>query len=579
MKHRIAQNGDTEYYIVTSEFAHSAELFAASQLQKYLNEALNIFMPYFSDRCPKRGKEILIGKTARNKCDDVDTAYLGDEGFTIRSVGEDVAIFGNTARGTVYGVFSFLERFLGYRCYTKDVETIEHKSELILDELNISETPAFEYRESYSRFAWDIEFAVKNKLNANLAPIPKEMGGRMKFFNCHHSFFDLVPPKYYKQSHPEYYSVSEDGDGKQLCLSHPDVFKIARQTLIGWIKENPDCRVFSVAQNDEYGYCRCEKCRQAEEYYGSPSGIIIDFVNRLAQSIEKEYPDVLIHTFAYQWSTKAPRNVRVHKNVMVRLCNIECRRGLSFEEYAQKDEGAGAKTAKEFLRNITEWSAISDRVYLWDYVVYFWNYLMPMLPITAIAENIRTYKRTGIKGLLMQGNFSYGGDASMGDLKNYLLAKLMWNPELDEKAIVREFIYGVFGKGAPYLHEYVQLMEQAITGSDAWIYDFPDAEYFKPEYIERGTELFEKAMAAETDPVIRKRIEREKLAMDYFNLACIESDEERAEKADEFYEHLKSLKMTEIIERVDLRLSIQYVKDGRYTRGRKGFYNSYYIVK
>lgn len=580
-KYIIAQNGQSAYWIVTSQFAENAELYAASQLQKYLYESLNTYVPYFSDRCIRRGKEIFIGKSARDIGANIDFSSLGEEGYLIQTIGDDILIAGNTGRGTLYGVYAFLEKFLKYRMFTNDVEKIEHKQELILSEMEIRETPAFEYRDCYSRFAWDIEFSVKNKLNGSAAPIPNEMGGKVKFYNCHHSFFDLVPPKYYKETHPEYYSVAEgDGNGKQLCLSNENVFEIARAQLVRWIKENPECRVFSIAQNDYDSYCQCPKCKAIDEYHKSPSGSVIRFVNRLAESIEKEYPQVLLHTFAYRYSKVAPKNLKVKDNVIVRLCNIECGRAIAFEDAADMaSTEKGAKEARDFLQNITDWMTICKRLYVWDYVLNFRHYLMPMLPLGVFAKNLQMYKKFNIQGVLMEGNFSYGGDASMGDLKNYVLAKLLWDPNENVDCLKKEFIYGVYGKGAPYIEKYVDLMEKSITGKYADIYDTTDREYYSEETIKQADALFELAEKADTNPTIIRRIQRERLAIEYMKTVRIEDNDKRCEAADALYEKLKEHKITEIAERTDLRDAIRWIKENQYASATRNWYSMYYIVK
>lgn len=577
----IAENGESTYWIVTSQFAENTELYAASQLQKYLYQSLNTFVPYFSDRSNRRGKEILIGKGARDISDKLDLSSLGEEGYLIQTLDDDIVIAGKTGRGTLYGVYAFLEKFLGYRMFTKDVERIDKKKELILNELCIRESPAFEYRDCYSRFAWDIEFSVKNRLNGSGAAIPNEMGGKVKFYNCHHSFFDLVPPKYYQKSHPEYYSVA-DGDlrGKQLCLSNESVFEIARKQLLRWIKENPECRVFSIAQNDFDTYCQCPKCKAIDDYHKSPSGSIIRFVNRLAESIEKEHPNVLLHTFAYRYSKVAPKHLRVRDNVIVRLCNIECERGIAFEDLASMaSTEKGTKEAQAFLQNIKDWMTICKRLYVWDYVVNFRHYLMPMLPLGVFAKNLQMYKNCNIRGVLMEGNFSYGGDASMGDLKNYILAKLLWEPDQDVEPLKKEFIYGVYGKGAEYIERYVEIMEKAITGKHVDIYDKTDAEYYSQELIDEADGLFELAENAEREPTILRRIRREHLAIQYMKTVRIENDEERSKAADLLYEALKEHKITEIMERTDIRDAIRWIKENRYASETRNWYGTYYIVK
>ena len=65
--------------------------------------------------------------------------------------------------------------------------------------------------------------------------------------------------------------------------------------------------MFSIGQNDNCRRCTCEKCMAIEEEEGSPAGPMIRFVNQLADAIRDEYPDVLLHTFAYQYTLPAPK--------------------------------------------------------------------------------------------------------------------------------------------------------------------------------------------------------------------------------------------------------------------------------
>ena len=82
-----------------------------------------------------------------------------------------------------------------------------------------------------------------------------------------------------------------------------------------WIRENPDCKVFSIAQNDWKNYCTCPDCKALDDQYGTPAATLITFVNRLAEDIKEDYPDVLLHTFAYQYTKKAPVGLQVADNV------------------------------------------------------------------------------------------------------------------------------------------------------------------------------------------------------------------------------------------------------------------------
>ncbi len=580
--YEIIKDGKSDYHIVTSQYASAAERHAAAELQTYLYQATDVCVPFFSDRCPRRGPEILVGMPPRDTEALTDVSDLGEEGFLIETLPSgDIAIRGASPRGTLYGVFRFLELFLGFRCFRRDIEKIDHHDELILEETKLREKPAFEYREAYFRFAFDGNFASKNRLNANLAEVSPEQGGHTKFFNFHHSFDDLVPTDVYFETHPEYFAEI-DGVRRghtQLCLTNPDVLKIATDKVFEWIRENPLCRVFSVGQNDIPAPCTCERCRALTEQDGSHAGPMIRFVNEIAKAVGKEYPDLLIHTFAYQYTKNAPRNVIPEKNVIVRLCNLECKHNRTFLELERDPENPAA----DFMKNIRDWAKLTDRLYLWDYCINFKNYLQPFPNFFTMAENIKTYRDEGIKGVLEQGNFSFGGGCAMDDLKSYLIARLLWNPDLDVHELIDEFTKGVFGKGAPYVKEYIYKISEAVRGDHPmWIYDFPDAPYFNDALIEECHALFEKAERAAESDEIRARIEREHLSIKFLIAARLEDETARAAAVDALKAELTRFRVTEIRERINLYVSLEHMKKSRYYKIEgvdRGEYRLYYIMR
>ncbi len=577
--YNIIQNGRSSYHIVTSQLASSAERFAASELQKYIYDSTGVCIPYFSDRCPRRGVEIMVGMAPRDSADAVDLTGLGEEGFVIRTLDSgDLVIRGAAARGTVYGVYRFLELFLGFRCFRRDIEKIDTREELVLPHTDIREKPAFEYREAYFRFAFDGNFASKNRLNANLAEVSMEQGGHTKFYNFHHSFDDLVPTDTYFASHPEYFS---EIDGvrtghTQLCLTNPAVLRIATEQVFRWIEENPHCRVFSVGQNDNSQPCTCPACRALTEQDGSHAGPMLRFVNAIAREVAKVYPEVLIHTFAYQYTRKAPKNVVPEPNVIVRLCNIECKHNKSFRELAGNPENP----AHDFMNNIKEWSAICNRLYLWDYCTNFKNYLQPFPNLFTMAENIRTYRDCGIRGVLEQGNFAYGGGAALDDLKSYVIARLLWHPDLDVHQLIDEFTAGVYGEGGRYVKAYIYKMAEAVSGDvPMGIYDSPSAGYFTDALVEECDRLFALAEEAAENEVIRERIRRERLSVRFLQVSREEDDIRRAELVDAFGEEVRHFRITEIRERVNLYVSLDNLKEKRYGDSHTGAYRLYYIMR
>jgi hypothetical protein len=90
----------------------------------------------------------------------------------------------------------------------------------------------------------------------------------------------------------------------QLCLSNPAVLEITTQNLRKKIAQNPAAKYWSVSQNDNRDYCTCDICRSLDSIEGSPSGSIINFVNKVAD----QFPDKMISTLAYEYGRHATKN-------------------------------------------------------------------------------------------------------------------------------------------------------------------------------------------------------------------------------------------------------------------------------
>ncbi len=567
MKRVIIENGVSNYAVVTSKFADEGVLFAAGQLKQYLDAATDAVVPYFSDRCEKRGPEICVGENVRGHREDL--TMLDEEGFLIKTEGENLYITGKTPRGVIYGVYKFLEIYIRLRHFNREVETYDKVEALTVEDITYWENPAFEYRDSYFRGAFDCDFAVKNRLNSTLAHIPYERGGKRKFYNLHHSFYDILPPEQYFESHPEWYSEI-DGEriikighkDTQLCLTNREAIAEAIKNVRKWILARPDCSVFSIAQNDNIHMCTCENCRKMNEEEGSPAGSVLYFVNAIAGALEEEFPHVLFHTFAYKYSAPAPRHIKARDNVIVRLCNIEC----SWEESVEAQAAADPESpCGGFAKNIADWSKICKHLYIWDYACNFHFYLLPFPNYRVLQENLRYYKKNGVHGVLQQSNFAYGNTSGFADLENYLASRLMWNPEEDLNALIEDYTGACFGNGAPYIRQLLELLQDRVKGHRMTLYYKPDASFITDDLVEEMDSLFKKALAAEPEGDAHARLAREALSVEFLRLTRLALDTPgREEMADALYEKVKAHGITEIFERKELRASFQCLKQVRY---------------
>lgn len=582
----LIDNKKTNYHIVHSVNSTECERYACSQLQKYLYESLDYPIPIFSDKCSSRGPEILIGSARGNNIKNLINNY-SEEAYIIKEENDNIIITGNSPRGILYGVYRFLEEFIGFRCFSIDCETYRKQNILSINKgYQLIFDFSFEYREVYFTKAFNGDFASKNMLNSNLANLSNIHGNKVKWFNFHHSFSDLINPNEYFDSHPEYFSLIDGKRRKEhteLCLSNKDVFNLCLNKLRTWIIENPDCKIFSVAQDEWMGHfikmaCECENCKKIDEENNSQSGSIITFVNKLANEIKKEFPDKLIHTFAYQYSRKTPTKVIPLENVIVRLCNIECSWSRSIEESAKINK---TSESAKFYQDLIDWSKITNRLYIWDYAVNFRNYLLPFPNLHTMEKNIKLYRKMKVKGILMQGNFSHGGGGYLDELKSYVVSRLLRDDERKLDELIQEFCDNYYGiESSKLIIDYINIWEEQVKDYDLWLYDDADSEMFNDEIINKSFELLNTALLLTNNHIYKERIEKLLLGIEYLYLVRLELNYPNREMLiDNFKEKLLKHRITEIFERTAIDYSINFMKNSRYAKERPNWYSLYYIMK
>jgi len=378
---------------------------------------------------------------------------LGEDGFLIKTAGAKLVIVGGKGRGALYGVSAFLEDTLGCRIYARDAVFTPRRPTIEVGPLDRRDAPVFSYREVLMPDALDDGFAGWHKLD-NQRVRQRDWGLFV------HTFKTFIPPENISRTIPTISPSSTDSVSRRSDLPDPSGGPPARRRRTeGQDRGESRSRFWSVSQNDTFGPCQCPACRAMDEKYGGPSGTILDFVNRVA----REFPDKIISTLAYQYSRRAPQGIRPEPNVNIMLCTIECNRSRPI---ATDPSGAS------FVRDLQDWSRLTDNIFLWDYIVQFRNYCDPFPNLRVLQPNIRFFKDHGVRMMFQQG--SSRSRSEFHELRTYLVAKLLWNPEADIEALTGDFLKGFYGPAAKAIGAYLSLMHDALdkSGGDLGIYGF-----------------------------------------------------------------------------------------------------------
>lgn len=516
----LADNGASEYVIVKGDEATESESFAAETLQKYLKQISGVEIPIVTDAdTPEQEKEIIIGRTDREGDDTftIDRGYLGEDGLNIFVYNEKLVLAGGGNRGTLYSVFTFLEETQGCRWFAADLTVVPELTTVSArKDLNIEQIPIFYNRDVYWKCAFDSDFSVANKINGYVSrDLSGKYGGGMVYGGPFfvHTFAFLVPPAQYFDEHPEYYALTE---GKrqtyQLCLTNPDVLRIATESALGYLRQNPDADIISISQNDGEGFCECENCKAIDDAEGSQAGTLLRFVNAIAEVIEKEFPDVLVDTLAYDYTRKAPSITRPRENVVMRLCTIECCFSHPIADCPVLD-----KSGKLFRDDIKAWKELCDNIHIWDYTTNFSHYIAPFPNIYVLQPNLQFFAENNVKSVFEQGNGKLDNNGEFSHLKTYLLAKLLWDPYTDFEKHMNEFMRAFYGEGFQYIRRYIDFSSDRAALNHIENNDNPsEMLYLSNADLKKIDEWFDKAESMAKNQFERDNIQSARIQVRYY---------------------------------------------------------------
>lgn len=400
---------------------------AAEELSASLERAAGIRLPIVPDDTPAEAREIVLGVANRGlPALEEKRAELKNDGVLFFALGERLFLQSESEIGVKYAVYKFLERQLGFRYLDEDTELIDPADTVdIPGDLCYSHSSPLVYRHT----DWRVPTVLRRKWCLN-----GEDGTRNRIIGFCHTMQALA-------------GVPEPN---QPCLTDENVYQTVLKNVRRWIDENPGCRIVSVTQNDNRNYCKCPRC-EALAAKENQSGIMLTFVNRLADEIKEEHPEVRLLTFAYQYTRKPPVTIRPRDNVIIWLCSIEC-----CYSHTLNDQSCERNTA--FFADFRAWASISKNVFIWDYTTNYSRYCSPFPNFFTLLPNARFYVENSAVALFEEGGHQQRENGEFRSLRAYLTGKVLWDPYMSKETYdghIRSFLQGYYGEGWEYIYEYV----------------------------------------------------------------------------------------------------------------------------
>ncbi len=504
--------------IVVDANAQPAELYAAGEFAKFYRQAGGAELPITTHPTDDDGHVYIGTGPSPRFARSVPQPTMGEEDFYIQAISRQIIIRGGSPRGTLYGVYTFLEEYLGVRFLTADHTHVPPLTGPVkIGPLVRSYHPPLEFRYTYyGEIHASPAFAVRLRQNA-IGGLGGPLGGAARTGLINHSFNNQLATQRYGKEHPEYFSlidgqrrsnVARDwaGDGTQLCVANPEVKRIVTDAVFAELRKDPSRRNISVSQNDNRLYCRCENCQAVNAREGTPMGAQLELVNHVAAAIEANWPGVMIGTLSYQYTRKPPAHLRPRDNVQIQLCSIECC------QYHAIDDPNCPKNV-EFCRDMEGWGKICPQVYVWSYATNFGGYLLPCANLRAIGPNVRYFVAHNAKGIFMQAAGNTMG-AEFSDLRNYVISNVLWDPNRDGNDLADDFIDLHYGPAAAAIRRFIHFTHDRTASCGKHPRCNGSAEYFGLDaaIAQEGLKDFAEALAAcGDDDVLRARVEKASL--------------------------------------------------------------------
>ena len=390
---------------------------AADTLAETLNQITGGGFVAESAAAPAGANEFLVGA----KINGMDIDDFGADEYLIKAGSSSIAIAGGS-RGVIYGVYRFLEKYFDCRWYTHDFQVIPAGEAKIAEVKTERYKPQLEFRETDWISPRDITYSLANGLNGSVyRQIPAGQGDTFGYNGgmAHTIINNLLKPADFFEAHPDWYAWRDDKNAnvpKQLCLTNPEVLAQMKLEVGALVSGGNGKPIISVTQDDNQDYCQCAQCKRVDAEEGSRAGTMLRFVNEIA----KEFPGVLIDTFAYQYTRTPPKTVRPLPNVIIRLCSIECCFAPPLDDPDCPENAA-------FAKDIKTWSEICDRLYIWDYTTDYAHYNCYFPDFAVLQDNMKFFIEHNVKGIYEEGNYNAAEcNSEFAELRAYLLARLMW---------------------------------------------------------------------------------------------------------------------------------------------------------
>jgi hypothetical protein len=558
---RFELAGEGRTVVVLPERAEPSTYLAAEEITNYVFRSTGIKLDVCSDAAaPADASRVVIGTldTLASVPGDVREKLLSmkqSEAAWTGVVDGKLWIVGREETAELYAAYDFLERELGVRWFQAPVaedpgDYVPRKDLIMIAPFSRYREPAFPIRRLDHCGAAARPLPVNGMKTAvrNGFQVLPPYGGRVNFGDPadffarrvsrrmqtlgggHLTFVNPMPGKETYPEHPEFFALV---DGKrvqgghhmeQYCLSNPEVRRRTAQYILKRLKECDGKGQYVFGQVDTpHGYCRCDNCMaldsEKERAGGGRSRTtrFVKTINDIADQVWEKCPTADLRMWAYLDYRQLPDGVKPDPRFKLYFCP----HGRCYGHDLDDDK---CVRNVEMFSLLKSWQRFIKDVYVYEYL----NCTPHLYSCSEAREahDIRLYHRMGLIGWKNEASFSDSRFVKPKPYKKdvfpsnwqwlYLTGKMLWNPLLDENAVLEDAESKYYGPAYPAMKEY-QALRRKLWNEHPNHMGYPTGDQRRPMLLDRPgskeklLELLDKAEAlAAGDAVSLFRVRRDR---------------------------------------------------------------------
>ncbi len=523
-----------------------AEAYAAMDVRSLIEKMSGARLKILDAPSKDKNTKIHVGTELAGQFKEDLSKLKDNDGYAIRQNGDDIYIFGSRPRGTMYGLYAFLENntdIIFTRPNARFGTVYSQYKDMPVKAADTIDIPKFIYRSfgpGYPGHQATGEWQLRNRGGQLGRPFPDFM---LDQFVTYGTNFPVPMTKYFPE-HPEYFGYNPDtrqrkgvmhGEGTLCLMGKPEIPELWAKGLLELVeaqekRTGKKVEFVHIGPGDNWYCCRCEEClkplkledgstleckdpdSQKDPLFRSTQ--IFSFLNKAMETWGKLRPDTKVNVLAYIHFAEPPK-VKLHPLL-----------GIYFAPYPTNTMHFPLLDPRQhspWRERFEKWLTMSDNLGFYEYY-----YSKPNILGFYAAENLRAVLKNkdskhaaiysefdndrGSRGI---GENAFGWD--VGLLNTWVIARLFWDPTQDVDKLYEYCIQRTYKEAAPQMTQYYKLLrkswiedenDKTVDAAHAAIGPLYDNMIVKKGYEEQMMNILAEAEKAAQNPNSKHLVKR-----------------------------------------------------------------------